>query len=294
MMARLLSRRALALPAMLAIGLILISALFIVAYISILQRGTYGGVVWNSYTLDAYVQFIFERDFSDNLVINVDYLRIFFRSFTLAAFTAALTLLVGFPTALWMAMQRPEVRTLLLFAITVPFWTNILIRTYSWMLILKNDGILDWFLMNAGITSRPLDLLYSPYATSIGLVYSFLPFMILPIYVSLEKIDRRYIEAAYDLGANPFRVLKRVVIPLAMPGIVAGLILVFIPCLGAFVTPDLLGGGKSTMIGNLIQQQFGAGQNWPFGAALALVLLVLVLLALMVHALRFNRRAVTP
>lgn len=286
------SRQALVLPAIATIGLLLVSALLLMGYISILERGPDGGVDWGHYSFGAYTQFFYERDFDDNLVLNTDYLRIFLRSFTLAAFTALCTLLLAFPTALWMAMQKPERRTLLLFAITVPFWTNILVRTYSWMLILRNDGTLDGFLMGIGLTSEPLDLLYTPVATGIGLVYSFLPFMILPIYVSLEKIDRRYIEAAYDLGAGPVRALRRVVIPLAAPGIVSGLILVFVPCLGSFVTPELLGGGKTTMIGNLIQQQFGGARNWPFGAALAFVLMGLVLLALLAHSLRFSRREV--
>lgn len=286
------SRQALLLPAILTIGFLLVSALLLMAYISILERGPDGTVDWGHYTPSAYIQFFFERDFDDNLVLNTDYLRIFLRSFSFAAFTAFCTLAIGFPTALWMAMQKPEHRTLLLFAITVPFWTNILIRTYSWILILRNGGALDWVLTSLGITKEPLDLLYTPFATTIGLVYSFLPFMILPIYVSLEKIDRRYIEAAYDLGASPLRALQRVVIPLAAPGIFGGLLLVFVPCLGAFVTPELLGGGKTMMIGNLIQQQFGGARNWPFGAALSFVLLGMVLIALLVQSLRSGRREV--
>ena len=171
---------------------------------------------------------------------------------------------------------------------TVPFWTNLLVRNYSWILLLRTA---------ACSTGRPQDRpapraagsLYTPVATDIGLVYSFLPYMMLPIYVSLERARPAPVEAAFDLGANRLRALLRVIVPLAMPGIVGGLILVFIPCLGAFITPELLGGGKSMMIGSLIQQQFGQARNWPFGAALAFVLLGARAVGLGLHALRYRR-----
>jgi spermidine/putrescine transport system permease protein len=287
-----LSRRiALVAPSIVVIGVLLVVPLGLMAVISTLGRGPSGGIVWSEHTLDAYVQFLFERDLMDRLVINTDYLQIFARSIGLAAMTTALTLLVGLPTALWMAFQPPSRRILLVFIVTVPFWTNLLVRNYSWILLLRNGGVLDWTLLKLGLTAKPIDILYTPTATAIGLVYSFLPYMILPIYVSLEKIDRRLIEAAFDLGADRWRAFVRVVLPLTMPGIVGGAILVFVPCLGAFISPELLGGAKSMMIGSLIQQQFGQARNWPFGAALAFVLLALVLLALMVHALRYRRGA---
>lgn len=274
---------------MLAIGVLLVLPLCLMAFVSTLERGPDGGVIWSRHTLDAYAQFLFERDLTDNLVLNTDYVQIFARSIGLAATTAVLTLLIAFPMALWMAFQPPARRTFLLFVVTVPFWTNLLVRNYSWILMLRNGGVLDWALMGTGLRHEPLNILYSPLATGIGLVYSFLPFMILPIYVSLEKLDRRLIEAAFDLGADRLHALIRIILPLSMPGIVGGLILVFVPCLGAFVTPALLGGGKSLMIGSLIQQQFGQSRNWPFGAALAFVLLALVLCALALHALRYRR-----
>jgi spermidine/putrescine transport system permease protein len=224
-------------------------------------------------------------------VLNTDYLQIFARSIGLAATTAIVTLVIAFPVSLWMAFQPPHRRTFLLFIVTVPFWTNLLVRNYSWILLLRNGGVLDWVLMSTGLRHEPLNILYSPLATEIGLVYSFLPFMVLPVYVSLEKLDRRLVEAAFDLGADRLRALTRIIIPLSMPGIVGGLILVFVPCLGAFVTPALLGGGKSLMIGSLIQLQFGQSRNWPFGAALAFVLLALVLAALALHSLRYRRVA---
>src|SRR5262249_613202 len=184
-------------------------------------------------------------------------------------------------------------RMLLVFIVTVPFWTNILVRNYAWILLLRNDGVFDWGLRKLGITTGSLDVLYTPFATGIGLTYSFLPYMVLPIYVSLEKLDRRLIEAAFDLGADRWRAFRRVILPLSLPGVIGGAILVFIPGLGAFISPELLGGAKSMMIGSLIQQQFGQSRNWPFGAALSFVLLLLVVLALSAHASRFPREAGT-
>jgi spermidine/putrescine transport system permease protein len=275
-------------PALLVIGLLMLLPLGLMAYVSVLERGAAGGVRWGQHTLEAYVAFLFERDLDDSLVLNADYLQIFLRSFWLAAVTTLLALLVGFPTALYMALQPPARRNLLVFLVTVPFWANLLVRNYAWILLLRNNGLLDAALQGAGLTRAPLGILYTPTAVLIGLVYSFLPFMVLPIYASLEKLDLRLVEAAFDLGADRRRVLRRVIVPLAMPGIVAGCLLVFIPGLGAYVTPELLGGGKALMIGNLVQGQFGAARNWPFGAALAFALLALVLLGMLAYSLRFK------
>ena len=282
-------RAALLAPALAWIGTFLVLPLCLMAYVSTLARTTDGMVIWNQHTRDPYVQFLFERDLMGRLTINTDYLRIFGRSIVLAASTTVLTLLIGFPTALWMAFQPLRRRGFLVFIVTVPFWTNLLVRNFAWILLLRDGGVIDSTLRGLGLTSGPMEVLYTPFATSIGLTYSFLPFMILPIYVSLEKLDRRLIEAAFDLGADRWRALRRIILPLATPGIVAGAILVFVPGLGAFISPELLGGAKSMMIGNLIQEQFGQSRNWPFGAALAFVLLALVLLALWLHSLRFRR-----
>lgn len=276
-------------PALTWITIFLVLPLGLMAWVSTLARGTAGTVLWHEHTADAYVQFLFERDLMDNLVVNTDYLRIFARSFVLAGITTAITLAIGFPTALWMAMQAPSRRLLLVFIVTVPFWTNILVRNYAWILLLKTGGLIDTLLRATGVAHESVSILYTPLATGIGLTYSFLPYMILPIYVSLEKIDRRLVEAAFDLGAARVQALRRVILPLAMPGIVGGAILVFVPGLGAFISPELLGGGKSMMIGNLIQQQFGQSRNWPFGAALAFVLLALVLASLGAHQWRYRK-----
>lgn len=284
-----LRRSALLLPAVAIIGLFMLLPLGLMAYVSLLERGLNGGVVWGSHTPEAYLQFLFERDLDDSLLLNTDYLHIFLRSFVLSAVTTLLALLIGFPTALYMALAPLRYRNLLIFLVTIPFWTNLLVRNYAWILLLRNGGLVESGLQNWGLLTGPLNVLYTPFAIGIGLTYTFLPFMVLPIYASLEKIDFRLVEAAFDLGANRRRALTRIIIPLALPGIVAGAILVFIPCLGAYVTPELLGGSKSLMIGNLIQNQFGAARNWPFGAALAFVLLTLVLLAMLLYLLRFRR-----
>jgi spermidine/putrescine transport system permease protein len=293
-MTRAVARVSLMAPALLAIGLFLMAPLTLMAYVSTLERGPEGGVLWHAHTVEAYVQFLFERGLTGALELNTDYLHIFGRSVALAGITTAVTLLIGFPTALWMAFQPPSRRTLLVFLVTVPFWTNLLVRNFAWILLLRNGGVVDWLLLKAGIVHHSVSVLYTPFATGIGLAYSFLPYMILPIYVSLEKLDRGLIEAAFDLGANRWRALTRVILPLAMPGIIGGAILVFVPGLGAFISPELLGGAKSMMIGSLIQEQFGQSRNWPFGAALAFVLLALVLTALWLHALRFRRGEARP
>jgi spermidine/putrescine transport system permease protein len=281
-------------PAVAIIGFFMLAPLGLMAYVSLLQKGVNGGVVWDQHTAEAYVNFIFERDLDDSLVLNTDYLRIFARSFGLSLLTAVLALAIGFPTALYMAMQPEGRRNLLIFLVTIPFWTNLLVRNYAWILLLRNGGLVENLLRWLGLSDQPLGVMYTPIAVSIGLTYSYLPFMVLPIYASLEKMDSRLIEAAFDLGADRRRALTRVILPLAMPGIAAGCILVFVPALGAYVTPELLGGGKSMMIGNLIQGQFGAARNWPFGAALAFALLAIVLLAMMIYLLRFRRAPAVP
>ena len=258
---------------------------------SSLHAGDYVGLVWGQYSLDAYINFLYERDLDDSWVFNTDYLQIFQRSLLLSLLTTAGCLLIGFPTALYLALQSERKRNLLLFLVTVPFWTNLLVRTYAWILLLRNGGLVDAGLQGVGLTEQPLGLLYTDTAVIIGLLYCFLPFMVLPIYTSLEKLDWRLVEAAFDLGANRFQALKRIIIPLSMPGIIAGVMLVFIPSLGNYIIPELLGGGKSLMIGNLIQLQFGSSHNWPFGAALAFALLSLVLLAMLSYSLRFKANA---
>jgi len=262
--------------------------LAIMAIVSVAERGQFGGVQWNTFSTEAYLRFLYERDFDDSLIWNPAYAQILLRSVWLSLLTTVLCVLIGFPTALHMAMQPQHRRNLLIFLVTIPFWTNLLVRNYAWILMLRSGGLIDSALQGLGLAGGSLNLLYTETAIAIGLTYSFLPFMVLPIFSSLEKLDFRLVEAAYDLGADKGRALRRIVIPLAMPGIAAGAILVFIPCLGAYVTPDLLGGSKSMMIGNLIQNQFGSSRNWPFGAALSFALLAVVLLAMVAYLIRFR------
>lgn len=276
-------------PTALFLLVFMLAPLGLMAFMSLLEPGTFGGVKWGQYTPEAYIKFLFDRNLDDSLVVNTDYLSIFSRSFILAALTMAVTLLVAFPVALYIALQNPRRRAWLIFLVTIPFWTNLLVRTYAWILLLRNGGLIDAGLKPLGFEG-PLNLLYTPIAVQIGLVYAFLPFMVLPIYTSLEKMDWRLVEAAFDLYATRWKALLRIVLPLAAPGIVAGCILVFVPALGTYFIPELLGGSKTLMIGNLIQQQFGSSRNWPFGAALSFALLGIVLLFMLVYALRFRGR----
>jgi spermidine/putrescine transport system permease protein len=277
-------RVALLTPALAIILLISILPLGLTVLYSFLTPGTYGGVTWE-FSTDSYVQFLFQRDiFDDTLTFNSAYVSIFLRSIWLAFGATIGALLLGFPTAYFIATKPPGQRNIWLFLITLPFWTNLLIRTYAMLLIIRDEGLINIVLMKIGIISSPLTILYTDTAVFIGLIYSFLPFMVLPIYASLERLDFRLVEAGYDLYANRLRVLFNIIVPLSKPGIVAGCVLVFIPALGAYITPELLGGGKKLMIGNMIAMQFGASRNWPFGSAAALILMALVIIVLLVNA----------
>jgi spermidine/putrescine transport system permease protein len=281
---RLSVRWALVGPAIVVVGLFGIAPLLITLVYSFLVAGTYGGVEWQ-FTTDGYTQFLYDRDIFDGTMKFVpDYLEIFGRSILLAGFTTLACLLVGFPTAYFIATRPPAKRTLWVFLITIPFWTNLLIRTYAIMLIIRDQGLINDGLTWLGLIDRPIVILYTNFAILLGLLYSFLPFMVLPLYASLEKLDFRLVEAGFDLYATRGRVLRRIVIPLARPGIIAGCLLVFIPGLGAYITPLLLGGGGRLMIGNLIALQFGTSRNWPFGSAMAFILMAVVLLALIFYA----------
>lgn len=277
------TRLFLLLPGLVIIGLFGLMPLSITLVYSFLKPGSYGGVEW-VFSLDAYIQFFVDRDiFDDTLSPNWAYISIFSRSIGLSFGATLGALLLGFPTAYYIASKPAHQRNFWLFLITLPFWTNLLIRTYAMLIIIRDQGFINMALMGAGITDKPISILYTDTAVFIGLIYSYLPFMVLPLYASLEKLDLRLIEAAYDLYASRFKVLTKIILPLAKPGIVAGCILVFIPGLGAYITPELLGGGKKLMIGNLIAIQFGSSRNWPFGSAAALILMAVVMLALLLY-----------
>lgn len=275
-------------PALVSIGLFLIVPIFIVVGYSLMQANPYGGVNPH-FSVDAYVSLLFERQLDDSLAFADSYMVIALRSIGIAAATTFITLLVGFPVAVWLAMQPAHRRGLLIFLITVPFWANLLIRTYAWILLLRGTGVVNGTLMSLGVINQPLNLLYTDGAVLLGLVYTYAPFVVLPIYATLEKMDMRLLEAAQDLYAGRIRTLRKVVLPIARPGILAGAILTFVPCLGAMIAPELLGGGTKMMLGNLIFRQFSDSRNWPFGAALSLVLMGAVMLVLMFYAMRAER-----
>jgi spermidine/putrescine transport system permease protein len=275
-----ISRWLLTAPALLTVILFGVLPLIIIIIYSFLKAAPYGGVIWSP-SIEAYVSFLFQQDiFTDELVFSPDFLEIYLRSLVFAVGTTVICLLLGFPTAYFMATRSPRQRNWWVLLITVPFWSNLLVRTLAIMFIIRDEGLLNNLLIGLGVIQQPITLLYTNFAIGLGLFYSFLPFMVLPLYASLEKLDFRLVEAGYDLYASRPKVLFRIIIPLAKPGIIAGCLLVFIPALGAYVTPLILGGGRHLMIGDLIAQQFGSGRNWPLGAAQALILMSAVLVAL--------------
>lgn len=245
--------------------------LIIVFVYSFLKRGPYGQVVWE-FNLNNYARFF------DPL-----YLKIFARSFKIAGITTVVSLLLGYPMAYWIATRSPKWRNILLLLLMIPYWTNFLVRTYAWILILRDSGLINSLLMGWGVITEPLPLFGNDFAIIIGLVYGWFPSMVLPCYAAIERLDFSLVEAAQDLYANELRAFARVVIPITMPGIIAGSILVFIPSLGAYVTPDLLGGAKSVMIGNVIQSQFLSVRDLPFGSAFSFVLMIIMLGATLIY-----------
>jgi spermidine/putrescine transport system permease protein len=251
--------------ALMALTLV-VPTVIIVAY-SFLSRGVYGGV---------------ERPFTpENYTRLFDplYAMIFARSFWIAGAATALSIALGFPLALFIARSGAR-KNVYLSLVILPFWTSFLIRTYAWMFLLRDTGLINTVLQALHVIHDPLPMLYNDGAVILGLVYGFLPFAVLPLYATLERLDPNLLEAAADLGARPRDTLFRVIIPLCAPGIRAGAILVFVPCLGTYLTSDLLGGSKTILIGNLVQNQFTASRDWPFGAA-ASVALMLVAMALL-------------
>jgi spermidine/putrescine transport system permease protein len=262
-------------PANLYLFILMILPLLLVTGLSFLSRGTYGQVEFK-FNLTNYTRLI------DPL-----YAKVLVYTLYVGVATTVLCILIGYPLAYFIARAPARQRSLLLFLILLPFWTNFIIRIYAWILILREGGILDTILQFLHLTKTSLNILYSPTAVMIGMVYEFLPFMVLPLYTSLEKVENSLLEAAADLGAPPWKAFLRVTLPLSLPGMVAGTILTFIPALGMFVVPDLMGGAKTILIGNVIRNQFLTARDWPFGAAASMVLLILTL----VFTLYYTRKA---
>jgi spermidine/putrescine transport system permease protein len=281
----------LAAPALLTIVVFMLLPMAIALVYSFLTPSPYGGVQ-HPFTLESYTRFVFDRDLDDKLVFDTTYLQIFARSLLQAVLTTVGCFLIGLPLAWYMATRPPQMRQILVLLVTIPFWTNLLIRTYCWVLLLRDQGLVNEALQAVGLIKQPITFLYSDGAILLGLIYSSLPFMALPIYSALEKVDPRMIEAAYDLYADRWAIMRKLVWPLAKPGVAAGTLLVFVPALGAFLQPDILGGGKKLMIGSLIQQQFTTSRDWSFGAALSMILMIFVLGSLMWNAWRRTRSEV--
>lgn len=273
-------RWGLVLPAITIIMLFSILPLAVVVIYSFLTPGDFGNVKW-IFSTDGWFSVLFERDiFDDTVSLSDANLTILLRSVGLSLATTLITIVFGIPTAWFIATRPATQRGFWLFLITIPFWTNLLVRTIAVQEMIRSEGVFNRVLLALGVIHEPLQMMFTNFAVLLGMAYVFLPLMVLPVYAAIEKFDFRLAEAGYDLYASRFYCLRRVILPLVRPGIIAGSILVFVPSLGAYVTPRIMGGGKSMMLGNLIEMQFGQGRNWPLGAALSITLTVLVLVAL--------------
>lgn len=272
------------------LGVFFLGPLLVMVVYSFLTPGLYGGVEWQVYHWN-YGRIL---GWADGEWEDFDpvYIQIFLRSARLAFINVLITLAICYPAALWVARLSARWRTLVVFLITLPFFVSLVVRLFAWVLILRPSGFLNAGLMGLGLISEPIDIIFTETAVLIGLAYVLLPFMFLPIYASVEKLDPSLLEASSDLGAAPFRTFLRVTLPLTLPGIAAGAVLVFIPSLGNFIVPDLLGGAKVLMIGNLVEQQFLSARNWPFGAALSVMIMVVMFLMILVYLRRIGRTGV--
>jgi spermidine/putrescine transport system permease protein len=252
------------------IAFIALPLLYII-FMSFLQRGEDGGLVY-SFTLSNYTR-----------MGNPLYIKIFYDSLKIAFITTLLTLIFGYPFAYFATKISKRFRILVLMIIIIPFWTNSLIRAYGWMVLLRTEGLFNNILISLHLIKEPLKMLYTYGAVLIGMVYTLFPFMVLPLYNSIEKLDKSYLEAAKDLGASRWKAFLTITIPLTMPGIISGTILVFIPSIGLFYIPDLMGGSKVILIGNLIKNQFLQSRDWPFGAALSIMMIFISLILIGVY-----------
>lgn len=278
-------------PAWVMIGIFLLAPVGMMIVYSFLTKEFRGGVIWE-FTLAAYDQFFFDRGLFGDEPPSIEwtYIGIFWRSIWQAGLATIACLLIGFPTAWFIATRSPSTRSVWLFLVTIPYWVNLLIRTVSMKFLIRDTGPLNEFLIWTGVIDTPISLINTNFAVQLGLFYSYLPFMVLPIYAAVERYDFSLSEAAADLYSSIWTTLWLVILPVVKPGIVAGCILVFVPSLGAFLAPDLLGGAKTFMIGSLIEEQFkGSAGNWPFGAAASTILLSIVMAVLLVYARNQNK-----
>ncbi|WP_313523320.1 ABC transporter permease [Shinella sp.] len=280
------------LPSRLLMGFALILPIFIIAAVSVATRGAFGGFTWD-FNLAGYSQILFNEGWTGELEFTPQYLLIIGRTFLLAGATTLICLLFAVPVAYFISRQPANRKAILVYLVTLPFWVSMILRVYAWMIILGKDGTLPNVLEFLGLPAG-MSFMFNDGATLTAMVYTAMPLMVLPVFASIEKLDGTLIEASHDLYGDRWVTLRRVILPLTAPGIVAGAILVFVPALGAVLEPTLMGGGKQMMMGSLIQLQFGGGRNWPFGAAIAMTLMALVMLFLIFTALRAARREARP
>ncbi len=271
-MKKLLPRLVLLGPGLGWLVIFLLAPLALIFAYSFFHRGAYGQIVY-TFSLDNYAR-----------LFNPTVLRVFLNSTRLALLVTGLALLLGYPMAYFIANRSPRWRSPLLILVILPFWTSYLIRTYAWIVLLNREGVLSRLLLSLGITNEPISFLYNDGAILVGLLYGYLPFMVLPLYSSIERLNPELREASYDLGATPLRTFFQVTLPLTLRGIVTGSIFVFVPSLGNFFVPELLGGGQRFMIGNMINNQFLKGRDWPYGAAMAFGVMTIVFLLLIFQA----------
>lgn len=274
-------------PASLFLLIFFVIPLLIMLTYSFLEPGLYGGVEWNFYHWNYGRMLGWADGYYEEF--DIVYLDILLRSIGLALTTVLCTFIICYPVAFWISGLSEKKKSLFILLITLPFFTSMIVRLYAWILILRDSGFANQFLEWMGIISEPLSIMYSNTAVIIGMVYIFIPFMFLPIYSSVENLDKKFIQASEDLGATPFTTFRKVIFPMTLPGVLAGSILVFIPSLGNFVIPDLFGGTKVLMIGNMVEQQFLYARNWPFGAALSMIITLFMLILLTVVFYRMKK-----
>ncbi len=273
-------------PGMLWILLFFNLPILIVLFISFVERGRAGSIrIPPVYTLENYLQLFnaCASEFSGPDCNPLLYVGIFGHSVRIALIVTFWCIVLGYPLSYFVSRQRPLLRDALMVLVIIPFWSNFLVRTYALKQVLATEGLVNSFLMGLGLVNQPLEMLFNEFAVIVGLVYGYLPFAILPMYASIEKFDHSLMEAASDLGAPPWKAFLRVMLPMTLPGVIAALVLVFVPVVGAFITPDIMGGGKIEMIGTLINRQFGVSRNWPFGSAMSLILMLMVLIGVIAY-----------
>ena len=275
-------------PVSLFLAVFFLGPLTIMIVTSFLAPGLYGGVEWSWYPHN-YGRIL---GFADPMFEDFDpvYIAIFLRSLRIAALTVVATLLVCYPAAFCISRLSERWKNFCLFLITLPFFASLIVRLFVWVLILRQTGLANDVLLKTGLIARPLDLIYTEGAIILGMVYVFIPFMFMPVYASVEKLDWTLVRASLDLGAGPIRTFWRIILPLTAPGIAGGAVIVFIPALGNFIVPTILGGAKVMMLGNLIEQQFLAARNWPFGSALAMMVMSVMLVLLFIYVVISGRR----